>query len=405
MRFAKQGMLLLLACTYAASAAQAQSAGYGWGSGLADVTDSGEQVFTGAQLQAGQRPAFGLPATQSPVGFPSPQPGTGEPQSIQQVSYDEMDPEILSESDASEPLLEDRGCCSACDACNPCCTCAGWVGGMGLVIMRPFISDSTAFMRTTPVARTNNGTSSVATTFTQQYEVTPRVWIGFVGRNGFGLRTQYWQFDHDPSTLSVTDLGPTEQYQANVFSSANLFSGRLLTADGQTLNVSSSLEAHTLELEGTYRGQFGRMQYTLGFGGRYVALKQGYLARIVNSQQVLGHNLNFDGLGPTFVLQGRLPLRFGFAAIGSTRLSTLFGARRETIFSFTQTDFQRKAEEVLPIVDLSMGGEWSRTLASGARLFAQTTVESSVWINGGNPQSDTNHLGFFGLGFMCGLVR
>lgn len=292
------------------------------------------------------------------------------------------------------------GCAVACGTCDACCY--GFFVGGGLVIARPFVEGATAFSRFTPTVAASNPATS--TTFDYQYDVSPRVWFGYLGPGGLGLRTTYWQYDHQPNSLSVIDTGAGEQYEAMVFSSAANFSRALTTADGETLGVEAGLEVHTLDLEAIYRGRIGRMVFTTGFGARYGGVKHDYLARIVNGTRLLGHNMNFDGLGPTIAFEGRVPVGRGFSGLANTRFSTLIGAQRERIFTENQTALSRKVDEVVGVIDLQAGLEWAAPI-DGGRLFAQTTAEGSIWLGGNNPQSDLGNFGFFGIGFMAGLAR
>lgn len=292
------------------------------------------------------------------------------------------------------------GCAVGCGTCDACCY--GLFVGGGLVIARPFVEGATAFSRFTPTVAAGNPATS--TTLDYQYDVSPRVWFGYIGPGGLGLRTTYWQYDHQPNSLSVMDTGAGEQYEAQVFSSAANFASALTTADGETLGVESGLEVHTLDLEAIYRGRIGRLVYTTGFGARYGGVKHDYLARIVNGTRLLGHNMAFDGLGPTVAFQGRLPVGWGFSGLANTRFSTLIGAQRERIFDENQTSLSRKVDEVVSVIELQTGVEWAVPI-EGGRLFAQTTAEGSMWVGGNNPQSDLGNFGFFGIGFMAGLER
>ncbi len=293
-----------------------------------------------------------------------------------------------------------NGCGVACGACDACCY--GLFVGGGVVIARPFVEGTTAFSRFTPTVA--GGNPATSTTFDFQYDVSPRVWFGYVGPGGLGMRTTYWQYDHQPNSLSVIDTGAGEQYQAMVFSSAANFSRSLATADGETLGVAAGLEVHTLDLEAIYRGRIGRMVYTTGFGARYGGVKHDYLARILNGTGLLGHDMAFDGLGPTIAFEGRVPAGWGFSGLANTRFSTLIGAQRERIFTENQVSLSRKVDEVVSVLELQAGLEWAAPI-EGGRLFAQTTAEGSIWLGGNNQQSDLGNFGFFGIGFMAGLAR
>ncbi len=40
--------------------------------------------------------------------------------------------------------------------------------------------------------------------FSFDYDLTPRVWLGYFGENGMGVRASYWQYDHNADSLTLS---------------------------------------------------------------------------------------------------------------------------------------------------------------------------------------------------------
>src|SRR5205823_1265144 len=96
----------------------------------------------------------------------------------------------------------------------------------------------------------------------------------------------------------------------------------------------SELKLNSVDMEGTYLLRYARWSLLLGTGVRYVHISQDYFA-LVNgfngSRLSASSGHNFNGVGPTFSADGRLPFREGsFALYGNLRFSALFGEDRES---------------------------------------------------------------------------
>jgi hypothetical protein len=140
----------------------------------------------------------------------------------------------------SGPACSNWGGC-----CNPCCwngpgfPC-GWYAGGEFIYMQPQWKAFDAFTLTANPP----GGSPTATTVAHEYDYdeTFRLWAGYTGCSGVGVRVSWWELDHDSDTASVTVPagGGVEGSLVNVF-----FAG------GFTFSASQSLELQTLDFEVT----------------------------------------------------------------------------------------------------------------------------------------------------------
>ena len=86
--------------------------------------------------------------------------------------------------------------------------------------------------------------------FDYDYEVTPRVWLGYKSRNGLGWRVNYWEFDHDGATSNSLADGQNiyGAHAVTIIFPANIFA----TTPGSTLTTNDSLVTEVFNLYGTY---------------------------------------------------------------------------------------------------------------------------------------------------------
>jgi hypothetical protein len=208
------------------------------------------------------------------------------------------------------------------------------------------------------------------------------VWLGYKGPEGLEFRVTYWGYDQ---------------------SARNDF-------------VELGLEAATFDFEVAQEGSFCNWDVEVSGGIRWARMEDAAtLLDIADDPIVLGRD--FEGTGLTAAMAVRRQLgQSGFAVIGSTRASLLYGEST----AFVAGDFSGMVggnvpvsqiaivanDHVAQIYEIRVGGEWSRELDCGARLFTSVAYEAQVWELAPFALGllDSN-VGFVGPAFAIGIDR
>jgi hypothetical protein len=206
----------------------------------------------------------------------------------------------------------------------------------------------------------------------EHFEAAPRVWIGFENECGRGFRARYWQFDaedsfHDP----ILDL---------------------TTPTLDSLDAFATLEAYTIDLEYTRRGQHGCWDILGSFGVRNASIQRDEFA--VNYVSVTGNQLSshfqseFNGTGLTGALEGRRPLgNCGLNFYGNIRGSVLWGPTQQNALSvirdgaITALQIAQEDEDTTMFIFESQAGlEWSKYLKCFCgTAYARLLFEYQYW--------------------------
>jgi hypothetical protein len=238
--------------------------------------------------------------------------------------------------------------------------------------------------------------------FLYDYSTSPRVWLGYLTPAGLGIRADYWQFDQSGDSRSLTSDG---LHFIGAHATTIIFPATILAdTAGETLTASDDLEVHVVNLMGTLTAELAGISLETRGGLRYATLEQGYSAAVVDGAGTLTGQLHwkrhFEGLGPTMAVGARRPIGCrGLAVIADGGAALLFGKKRlerfvlgnvgpATMPRLTLDD----ASEVVPIIDLRLGGEWSHRFATGWQLALQGMYEGQLWAEAGAPT-----LGFLGF--------
>jgi hypothetical protein len=243
-----------------------------------------------------------------------------------------------------------------------CCDrCPGFIGGVEITFMKPH----------------NNALDLIIAPNIQvpllpefDFEIAPRIWLGYEFAGGLGLRATWWDFDHAVAVVGII----------------------------------SGMEANTLDVELTQTGSFCKWDLTMAGGVRY-----GRIEESLESPGFIGLSHEFEGVGGTLGLSARRPVGSrGFALIAGVRGSLLFGQTDSTLslpFIPAQATL-RNTQHMLEIYEMKLGGEWSRDLDYGARFYTQLTYEAQAWnmapIALGLADSQ---IGFSGVAFNIGIAR
>jgi Legionella pneumophila major outer membrane protein precursor len=246
--------------------------------------------------------------------------------------------------------------------------------------------------------------------YSQRYEVTPRIWIGFQGANGLGVRATYWNYDYADQGLRLVNDGV--RFPGATVTSV-IFPALISTAfPGDALNVNTQLSATTLDLEGTYELRIRQAELLLSGGLRYGNFDQRYNAAVTGlAPASLRWSREFEGLGPTVGADMNLPL-FGtsFYATGGARLSFLFGEKdlnRTVVNDLSPipapaTVQLRSADEVSGAYATRLGLGRKRQTDFGD-FFLEGAYEAQLWTAGGAPT--LTFLGFNSFNLNLGWSR
>lgn len=319
-----------------------------------------------------------------------------------------------SSCDGCGPACGDCGSCNlCCDPCRPCKTIT-WQAGVEAVIVRPQFEDNTGII----INNSDDDTFSNFQTMSFDYgfNASPRVWIGWESVTGLGGRVRFWTYDQSADTLMAS---PSPDGFGTVFSP-------LLAADNRTFVPSTSiptdrlianadLDVDVIDLEGTKHIHFDCWSLLASGGVRFASYSQNYNAELRNANNQVtershfGHS--FSGVGPTFSLEARRPVTRFLTAYTSARGAVLFGD--SDMASSTEEDLllanpfvtlrTADRDDVLPIGELQIGGEWTRRLYYGGHLYFRGAFEGQFWGGAGAATTESGDLGFLGFSASLGI--
>jgi hypothetical protein len=278
----------------------------------------------------------------------------------------------------------------------------------GAYLIQPTFQSDPAFLRT-------QGNAVQQVDFTHHVSYAPTAGLGFTTKEGWGVRSQWFAFQQN------SDASGTSAPDAAISAISPLSLGSANRAGN--LQANSDFNLMAWDAEGTCTWNVSRCCLLVGSGVRYAHVSQDYAAFISSpdgSQTAVRSGHNFNGAGPTFSVDGRLPLREGRLALYSkARFSVLFGEERED-YSAASTgvaalNSAQSEVHVLPVGELEVGAEYSKLLGrhQRARFFLQSGFVGQIWWGGGNasnvdPLAGTTangtNFGFVGVALRAGLT-
>jgi len=299
---------------------------------------------------------------------------------------------------------------------NGCCTSLGscgsgtlWTAGFEWSFVKPRFSENAAF--TTFDSDGNANDIFTTTEFNYDLELSPRVWIEAQISNGWSWRLSYWQFDHNPSTVTASPNDGFDEITHPPFGDVDISAND----PTESLTASSGLNAYTIDLEALKQARLSGWQLGVGGGVRYASVEQNYVAQLRNGNNVIGqidftHGL--DGFGPTIFLSAKRPLFRKIQLVCAARGSLLFGDGESRLFATEDTTPSTtlrltNRDDLLPIGEARVGLEWLSPpiRRSGFQWLISSAMEGQIWGNAGNATSETADLGFFGFNVGAGFVR
>ncbi len=240
-----------------------------------------------------------------------------------------------------------------CDCCYPC----GWFVGVEAAIVKPHFGNGVISIEGQPIAPDFD------------YHATPRINLGFRGARGLGIRARYWVFDQASNDFEAFD------------------------PDQGIAFLGVDLDVRALDLEVTKAFYKCGVHWDLGAGVRYGKVEVDQAAEFFPVEEEgrssgAVQNLDFEGGGPTFSLEGRHRIgSTNFAVIGNLRASLLYGEQRLKVerFSFDVDEIVHYEslsggydDKVVPVIESQIGIEWGVPLWCG-RLSARAMVEGQWW--------------------------
>ncbi|MHC4405785.1 MAG: Lpg1974 family pore-forming outer membrane protein [Planctomycetota bacterium] len=289
----------------------------------------------------------------------------------------------------------------------------GAYAGFAFVFAKPHFSEGVNHRFETNLG----GGRAIKLPFGYDYEVAPRVWFGYVGGQGFGLRWRYWQFDHSDDVVvreesdrqvafdGFAGLGPLPRDYAHAHTGFD--PGADVTS---TLTVTNRLELHASDFEATQQINFRRASVTVSGGVRYANIQWDYLAHVPDVYppprgKFVSSHRTFRGIGPTVAVELHRPLRFwGLSLLAGARGSVLFGDDDAQILSHYD-NFAKYTDDSLGVGEAEIALEWAREFSSGGQLLIRGGYEGQLWHEAGSPNWPEGDLGFEGLSFAFGFAR
>jgi hypothetical protein len=334
------------------------------------------------------------------------------PVDAQEIQFASMLDRLETGNDClSQPYVTPGAACdsacgetSCCTPCEPCCESSCYAG-FAAVWIRPHFHQDTAFV-------IDPTSTCVSRSFDRNFEITPRVWLGYTDCDGFGVRAQYWQYDHDADPQSIVGTATNTPISATVFSAVPNHVHSIFADADETLIAQHSLLLQAFDLEATKQFRRCRSSAVAGIGLRYARMEQEFNARVFDdggafAAQVVNQH-DFEGIGPTASLW--LHQQFGcsnWGGYGSLRGSVLFGDRNDTVSAVTVGDPTENhfynSRDVMGIGEIGFGVQYSRCVTGNSIVFVRGGYEGQIWFDAGGPLSIDGNLGLEGLVLSFGV--
>lgn len=307
---------------------------------------------------------------------------------------------------------------SVCDPCAPVCDpCqgamgygggglyhgaggaqrCGWSTGFSWVFLKPFYGANEALSVTTPSG--GGGFTTTGRDFDYSLDLSPRVFVEYVGRSDVGVRATWFGFESDADSIASGVPGGS-------FVSTPLDQNAF---PGQTATANSGFDVDTIDLDLTQRLQVRRSLVNIGAGVRWAGYDHTYLATVngPGGESQGEASRQFDGIGPTVFAEWRRP-------IGSSRFSLLANIRGSMLFGEAETDSvvtsplvnsfsHQESDDFVAIGETQLGGEWSAWISRRTVMFVQVAWETQYWMGVGTALDRNDDLGLFGFNTTVGL--
>lgn len=298
-------------------------------------------------------------------------------------------------------------CVSPCHCADP--PAGGVIGGAAVVFAQPFLSGNSPFDET---IFSNNVFYRSANAFQYDFQATPRVWIGYQGQNGHGIRARYWTFNGSAGRTSFTDPenGPPNMVRAQAGLVGSELSTSVTSASNTFFIAVQSLGLDVIDLE--YTRKVDRSWGDIYFSGgvRYAAFDQSMMITNNFAGATIQSHFDLEGVGPMIGTELVVPATETIQFYGAGRAGVLLSSFDQHIELYTgpllldvlTTDDRN---HVVGSFEAQLGLRFALPLACGATLFAQGAAEGQLWTEMAQSRDDLTNLGFLGLSAAFGVTR
>jgi hypothetical protein len=254
----------------------------------------------------------------------------------------------------------------------------GMYAGVDLLFLSPKISDQGVanifYYGDLPTLNRVGGTLDSDLQFAQ------RVWLGYEGDQGGGVRLRWFTFDNDLNYVGQAENG-------SVFPLAG----------------TANLDVDALDVELTQCGDFGTWQWLASGGVRYgrASLRENDINFETTPDFVWAGRTGyeFEGAGPTVNVEGHRPiLADGVSIFGRGRTALLYGDLN-LWSAFDSNGVYRIHDEFVQVWEIQFGTEIERSF-DACDLVARIFWEAQRWDSDSGFLGD---LGFHGFGTSIGL--
>ena len=264
----------------------------------------------------------------------------------------------------------DDGSCSSCaDSCcdaglpSACdCNSNGWLVDTEILYFQYLKADG---VRT--------GTDSGSEDIDGDYEISPRITLGYETCSGMGLRTRWWMYDHEIGRNS-SDVFAVDTYTVDL----ELF---------ESFNIN---DCWALEASGGLR--YNNFDEVVNDGG-------------------INRRASFSGVGA--IVGGELSRKISCGRLFS-RIRLAMLADDKSILNTDSNDDPPRLGSTQGMVEVALGHEHRRTLSNGSQLVIRGFAEWQNWYNyseslfesnnGDENNSGPSDIGFFGFGASMGFI-
>jgi hypothetical protein len=320
------------------------------------------------------------------------------------------------------------------------------IGGADALLLHHAYNSNPAFTTTVATPFLGPGGSTVSQNFETDFGstimVAPRGWLGVEFESGLGIRARYFYYDETEAVNSGIPFTPgtttTLTSALGLIALTGATTPPFQTAGPGPISATQHLFMHLGDLEVTETYRFNDRWRLVASGGvRFGYVDNRYVANVAGVTQtttigavvVANSTINgteaaeqiFYGFGPTVSLD--LTRRLGdshLSLVADVRGSVLYGngqnmggasvATTNNLTATTTTAVntaQRSNLDVLPILEVELGAEWTHPLGNNATFFFRPTFVSQTYFNAANtilppvyfttPNAVGPRSGFFGL--------
>jgi hypothetical protein len=333
----------------------------------------------------------------------------------------------------------------AAECCNhwsaPCddCKSGGFYLDAGVMILRPRWDNNLAFNQSfASFGGDTQVTNSQSIQFDPDFDLVPRITLGFRMADGLGARVRWWQGSWSDNQTGATPTFSLFGTTSQSISSANPLNLGLSTnqatfgtfegpfAAATSVVAGSNLKIVAWDFEATKETRIACFDLLFSGGIRYMHFSQNYSFAVsapdadINQEMLLisGHNLN--GAGPTFAIDGRYNIGGGLSAYGNARFAVLFCDAKQNAYQFYEVagfngnipridTATQSRDTVIPLTELEVGGEYATSMGN-SELFLRLGIVGNVYFSAGNTTRSGNtanesnsNLGLIGLAIYGGV--